>query len=58
MRLSERDLKRKIERVNEQLIRLEKLKKEDSLSNYGYWELGYYSGISYALEEILSEITL
>lgn len=58
MRLSERDLKRKIERVNEKLIRLEKLKKEDSLSNHGYWELGYYKGISYALEEILSEITL
>lgn len=58
MRLSERDLKRKIERVNEQLIRLEKLKKEDSLSNHGHWELGYYTGISYALEEILSEIPL
>lgn len=49
--MSERHLKRQIERIRKRIQEYEE--KEKTLSVHGYWSLGYYRGKLSALEDWL-----
>lgn len=52
--ITERELKRKINRAKEKLKSLEE--REERLSKHGYWSIGYLKGQISILEDWLDEI--
>lgn len=50
----EKELERRIKRSKERLKSLEE--REEHLSKYGYWEIGYFKGRIEILEDWLDEI--
>lgn len=50
----EKELERRIKRSKERLKSLEE--REEYLSKYGYWEIGYFKGRIEILEDWLDEI--
>lgn len=51
--MDKRKIERKIERAQRKLADLKS--REETLSKYGYWDMGYFQGIISTLEEVLDD---
>lgn len=52
--MDKRKIERKIERAQRKLTDLKS--REENLSKYGYWDMGYFQGIISALEDLLDDV--